>query len=185
MVTTSDIKNGLTFEYNGNIYVIIEFMHVLQNKTAFVRAKVKNLRTGSTTDMKFLPGEKFPKAIIERTEMSYIYQAGDSLVFMNNETYEQQEIPKSQCERELNFLVEGMNVTIISYKGELLGIDLPDKVTLEVKVADPAVKGDTKTNALKDCEVETGYKLKVQMFIEQGERIIISTETGEYVSREK
>ncbi len=185
MVTTSDIRNGVTFEYEGSIFVVIEFMHVLQNKTAFVRTKVKNLRTGSTTDLKFLPGEKFPKAIIDKTEMQYIYSSGDMLVFMNTETYEQSEVPAANCANEAKFLVEGMNVKIISYKDEMLGLELPDKVVLEVTEAAPAVKGDTKTNALKDAIVQTGLLVKVPMFIEEGERIIVSTATGEYVSREK
>ncbi len=185
MITTSDIKNGVTFEYNGGLYSVVEFMHVLQNKTAFVRTKVKNLRTGSVTDMKFLPGEKFPKAMIDKIAMQYLYSAGEQYVFMDTETYEQIEVNGENCKNEVRFLVEGMAVTIISYKGEILGIEIPDKVTLKVVEADPAVKGDTKTNALKDCVVETGLKIKVPMFIEAGEKIVVSTATAEYVSREK
>ena len=115
--------------------------------------------------------------------MQYLYSAGDTCVFMNNETYEQVEIPMSRMENQLNFIIEGMDVNIISFEGEILTVDIPEKVVLTVTEADPAVKGNTATNATKDCVVETGYKLQVPLFINPGDKIVISTSTGKYVSR--
>jgi elongation factor P len=115
--------------------------------------------------------------------MAYLYAMGDVHVFMNNETYEQLEIPQTNIEYQLNFIVEGMEVSVISFEGEILGVDIPEKVTLEVVEAAPAVKGNTATNATKDCVVQTGYKLQVPLFIEQGDRIIINTSTGRYDTR--
>lgn len=183
MVSTNDLKNGMTIVFENNIYTVLEFMHVKPGKgSAFVRTKLRNLRTGAVIDNTFNAGVKVEKAVIEKIKMQYLYQA-DFYVFMNNETYDQIEIPAQQVEAESKFLVEGLEVEVIFYGTEILGINLPDKVTLEVTQCDPAVKGDTKTNALKDAYVSTGYLVKVPMFIEQGDKIIISTQTGKYDSR--
>ncbi len=186
MVSTNDFKNGMAIIMDNNIMQIMEFLHVKPGKgSAFVRTKLKNLRTGAIIDHTFNAGVKFPKAMIDKTEMLFSYIDGENYVFMDNETYEQLEIPTSNLKNEVKFLVEGTTSTIVSHKGEVLGVILDDKVVLEVTKTDPAVKGDTKTNALKDAIMETGLLVKVPMFIEEGEKLIISTQTGEYVSREK
>ncbi len=184
MVSSNDFKNGMTILYNGNIYKILEFMHVKPGKGgAFVRTKLRDLRSGAVIDYTFNAAEKVEKALIDKIEMQYLYDTGDALCFMDNETYEQIEIPHNLCEYERKFLKENENVNIEKYGNEILGIILPDKVTLKVTKCEPAVKGDTKTNALKDAIVETGLLVKVPMFINLGDEIIINTETGKYSSR--
>lgn len=187
MVSSNEFKTGLTILYDGNIYVVMEFLHVKPGKgAAFVRSKLRNLRTGAIIDYTFNAGEKMERAMIEKIKMQYLYADGDMRVFMNNESYEQIEIPAKQIESELRFLEEGMDVEVMVYNDEeVLGVSLPDKVALEITQCDPGVKGDTKTNASKDAYLSTGFLVKVPLFIEQGERIIVSTITGEYVSREK
>ncbi|MDE5867458.1 MAG: elongation factor P [Anaeroplasmataceae bacterium] len=170
--------------YDGHMYKILWFMHVKPGKGgAFVKTKLKDLRSGAVIEYTFNAAEKVEKAIIDKVTMQYLYDSGTSLVFMDNDTYEQVEIPHTFVEEEMKYLVENMNVEIEKFNDEILGINLPDKVTLKVTKCDPAVKGDTKTNALKDAYVETGLLVKVPMFIEEGESIIISTETGKYSSR--
>ena len=184
MVSSNDFKNGMTILYDGKIYKILEFMHVKPGKGgAFVRTKLRDLRSGAVIDYTFNAAEKVEKAIIDKIEMQYLYDSGDALVFMDNETYEQIEIPHVLVEYERQFLKENENVNIEKYGDEILGVILPDKVTLKVTQCEPAVKGDTKTNALKDAYVETGLLVKVPMFINNDEEIIVSTITGEYVSR--
>ncbi len=184
MVSSNDFKNGMTILYNGNIYKILEFMHVKPGKgAAFVRTKLRDLRSGAVIEYTFNAAEKVEKAMIEKIEMQYLYDTGDSLCFMDNETYEQIEIPHNLCDYERKFLKENENVNIEKYGDEILGIILPDKVTLKVTECEPAVKGDTKTNALKDAIVETGLLVKVPMFINLGDEIIVNTETGKYSSR--
>ena len=184
MVSSNDFKNGMSIKYDGHIYLIMEFMHVKPGKGgAFVRTKLRDMRTGTVIDYTFNAAEKVERAIIDKVKMQYLYDSGTAYVFMDNETYEQVEIDKSQLQNEMKFLVESMEVEIIYCDGEILGINLPDKVTLKVTKCDPAVKGDTKTNALKDAYCETGLLVKVPMFIEEGESIIVSTLTGKYDSR--
>ena len=184
MVSSNDFKNGMTILYDGHIYKILEFMHVKPGKGgAFVRTKLRDLRNGCIVDITFNAAEKVERAIIDKISMQYLYDDGASLVFMDMETYEQIELSHALVENEMKFLVENMTVEIEKMGEEFLGIILPDKVTLLVTKCDPAVRGDTKTNALKDAYVETGLLVKVPMFIEEGEKIIISTETGKYSSR--
>ncbi len=184
MVSSNDFKNGMTIKYDGHIYQILEFMHVKPGKGgAFVRTKLRDMRNGAVIDYTFNAAEKVEKAMIDKQKMQYIYDSGTALVFMNNETYEQVEIDKNNLEYEMKFIVEGMNVEIVYCEGEILGVNLPDKVTLKVTKCDPAVKGDTKTNALKDAIVETGLLVKVPMFVNEGDSIIVSTATGKYDSR--
>lgn len=184
MINVNDLKKGVVIEYDGKLMEIKEFMHVLQNKVAYVRVKMKDLRTGSIMETALKGSDSaFKKCFIEKKEMQYLFASGDSYTFMDNETYEQIEIPAARMEWEKNFLLEGTNVNVRFYETEILDIILPDKVELTVTNTDPAVKGNTKTNALKDATVETGYTLKVPMFINNGEKIIVNTDTGEYSSR--
>lgn len=184
MISTSDFKTGLTIEYENNLYQIIEFQHVKPGKgQAFVRTKLRNLRTGSLTEFSFGAGEKMEQAEIEKKKMQYLYNDGEFYSFMDMETYEQIELPASRLEFEKNFMLEGMSVTIIDYKGEILGVQLPEKVALEVVESAPGVKGNTATSAMKEAILETGHKLQVPLFVEQGDKIIVSTFDGKYSSR--
>ena len=183
MIKVNDLKNGVCIEYDGKLMQIIEFMHVLQNKVAYVRVKMKDMRTGAVLETALKGSDSaFKRCFIEKRPMQYIYNSGDSYVFMDNETYEQIEIPAERLKWEKNFLQEGMPVDIQSYETEILNILLPDKVTCKV-TTEPAVAGNTKTNSLKDAFLESGFLVKVPMFIENGEEIIVSTLNGEYVSR--
>lgn len=187
MITTSDFRNGQTIEYNGNIYQIVEFLHVKPGKgAAFVRTKLRNLRTGGIVDVTFTAGEKVEKAQIDRVPTQFLYMMGDQYVFMNMETYEQIELSQAQIEFESKFLYEGLDVHLMIFdSNEVIGIVLPEKVTLEVIDTEPAVRGDTKTSAMKDAIVQTGLLVKVPLFVEQGEKIIVSTQDGSYVSRDR
>ena len=187
MISTNEFKTGQTIVHEGNLYSVIEFMHVKPGKgAAFVRTKLRNLRTGSVTDYTFNAGTKVERAQIDKIMMQYLYTENNTYIFMNNENYEQIEIPFAQVERELNYIFEGMSVEVMFYNNtEILGVSLPDKVVLEVRETVPGVKGDTKTNAMKDAIMQTGLLVKVPMFIEEGEKIIVNTNDGSYVSRDK
>ncbi len=184
MTSTNEFKTGLTIKYEGNIYQVMDFQHVKPGKgQAFVSSKIKNLRTGAITQFNFQSGLKVEKAIIEKKPMQYLYNDGNSFVFMDNETYEQIEIPSERLEYEKNFMLEGTEVTIIDYEGEILGVNLKEKVEIKVVECDPGVKGNTAANARKKAKLETGYVLDVPLFIEAGDTIIVSTIDGEYTSR--
>lgn len=184
MFNINDIKNGISFVLDGQIYQVLEFLHVKPGKgPAFMKTKIKNLRTGAIIERTFNTNVKLEKAIIEKREMQYLYGSGDSYNFMNMETYEQIELTKEQLKDATDYLKEGLNVNITFYEGELLGIDLPDKIEMTVTSTEPAVKGNTTNNAMKDAYVETGLLVKVPLFIEQGENILVSTKDGKYVSR--
>ena len=184
MINVNDIKNGITFVLDGDIYQVLEFSHVNPGKgAAFVKMKIRNLRSGSTTEKSFNSGTKLEKAMIEKRPMQFLYASGDSYNFMNMESYEQIELTKDQLGDDVNYLKEGLNVDLSFYEGELLGVMLPDKVELEVTHTEPAVKGNTTNNATKDATLETGLVVRVPLFVEQGEKIIVSTSTGKYDSR--
>ena len=184
MIIVNDLRPGITFEYEGNIYIVLEASH---NKTAMrqmiIKAKVKNLRSGSIVELSFTGGDKVEPAHIDKNEMQYLYDTGDALAFMDTSTYEQIEIQKNKLEWELNFLKPNDNITVVMYEGEILGVTLPDKVTLRVVETEPAVKGDTATSASKNAVLETGLEVKVPLFIEQDEEIIVNTADGKYSSR--
>ena len=184
MITTNDFKTGITIQSEGNLWSVIEFQHVKPGKgSAFVRSKLRNLRTGAVVDKTWRAGEKVATAHIEKEKMAYLYEMGEVCVFMNNETYEQIEIPRKNIEFQLNFIIENMEVSVISFEGEILSVDIPEKVTLTVTQADPAVKGNTAQSATKDCVVETGFKLQVPLFVNEGDKIVINTNTGKYDTR--
>ena len=183
-ININDIKNGMTIIMDGNLYTIVEFQHVKPGKgSAFVRIKRRNLRTGAVTEDTFNTNIKITKAHIEKVKAGYLYQMGDTYVFMNNSTYEQIELPASVLGDNVNFIKEGLEIDIDNYDGEIIGITLPEKVEYEVIETEPAVKGNTATNASKDAKIETGYVVKVPLFINEGEKIIISTKDGKYSGR--
>ncbi len=184
MITSNDFKTGQTIQHEGNIYQILEFQHVKPGKgSAFVRSKLKNLRTGAITEKTWRAGEKVQTAMIEKKPMQFIYAEGENYVFMDSQTYEQLEINISQIEYEKNFLIEGMDVNVIMFESEVLGVELPEKVTLTVTETVPGVRGNTVSNATKDAVVETGYKLQVPLFINENDKIVINTHTGKYSTK--
>lgn len=183
-ININDIKNGMTIIMDGNLSQIVEFQHVKPGKgPAFVRIKLKNLRTGAIVEDTYNTNLKVEKAHIDKMPMQYLYQDGSKYVFMNSQTYDQIEIPEEKLENEKKFLKEGMEITIDFYEGEIIGITLPEKIEFEVIETEPAVKGNTTNNAMKDATIETGFVVKVPLFINQGEKIIISTKDGKYSSR--
>mgnify|MGYP004676384289 FL=1 len=184
MISAGDFRNGITFEMDGNVYCIIEFQHVKPGKgAAFVRTKIRNVITGSVVEKTFNPNDKFPTAFIERKEMQYLYNDGDLYYFMDMENYEQLPINKSVLGENFKFVKENMECKVLSYKGNVFGVEPPFFVELEVTETDPGFKGDTATNATKPATLETGAEIRVPLFIDQGEKIRIDTRTGEYMER--
>ncbi len=184
MISAGDFRNGVTFELDGNVVQVIEFQHVKPGKgAAFVRTKYKNVMTGAVVERSFNPTDKYPTAYIERKDMQYLYQDGDLYYFMDMETYEQLPIDKSKLGDAFRFVKENMEVKVLSYKGEVFGVEPPNFVELVVTETDPGFKGDTATNATKPAILETGAEIKVPLFIDQGETIRIDTRTGEYMER--
>ena len=183
-ININDIKNGMTVKIDGNLYMILEFQHVKPGKgPAFVRIKLKNLKTGSTIDETFNTNIKVEKAHINKMPMQYLYNSGNNLVFMNTENYEQLELPKEKLGSDINYLKENLVIDIVEYEGDIIGITLPEKVEYEIIETAEAVRGNTANNAMKDAKIETGYTVKVPLFIAEGEKIIISTKDGKYNSR--
>ena len=184
MIEVNDITNGMTLMIEGNIYQLVEFLHVKPGKgSAFMKTKLKNMRTCGTVEKTFNTNVKFEKANISRTSVQYLYNTGDTYNFMDMQTYEQLELSADQVGDNKNYLIENMMVDVIMFEGELLGIVLPDKVEFTVVQTEPAVKGNTTNNALKDAYVETGLLVRVPLFIEQGEKILVTTADGKYSSR--
>ena len=184
MVTAGDFRNGITFEMDGNVYSIVEFQHVKPGKgAAFVRTKIRNVISGGVTERTFNPNDKYPTAYIERKEMQYSYNDGDLYYFMDVETYDQLPISPSILGDNFKFVKEEMICKILSYKGNVFGVEPPNFVELQVTQTDPGFKGDTATNATKPATLETGAEIKVPLFIDEGEMIRIDTRTGEYMER--
>ena len=186
MINANEIRNGMTIEFENNIYVVLEFQHLKTAKSgAMMQTKLKNLRTGTVINKTFNGSMNVDTALIVKSQMSYLYSQGDTHVFMNNETFEQIELDKSRIEYELNFLSEGMNIQMMSYGEEVLGIEIPDKVVLEIVETAGSSRGNTASNAYKTAITNTGLSVLVPLFIEQGEKILVSTATGKYDSRAK
>lgn len=184
MINVNDIKNGMTLMIEGNIYQVVEFLHVKPGKgSAFMKTKLKNMRTGGTVERTFNTNVKFEKANISRSNVQYLYNTGDTYFFMDMNTYEQLELTADQVGDDKKYLLENMMVDVVMFEGELLGIVLPDKIEFTVVETEPAVKGNTTNNALKDAYVETGLLVRVPLFIEQGEKILVTTADGKYSSR--
>ena len=184
MVSAGDFRNGITIEIEGNVYQIVEFQHVKPGKgAAFVRTKIRNVITGAVVEKTFNPNDKYPTAFIVRKDMEYSYSDGDLYYFMDTETWEQIPINKSVLGDNFKFVKENMVCKVLSYKGNVFGIEPPNFVELKVTKTDPGFKGDTATNATKPATLETGAEIKVPLFIDEGEVIQIDTRTGEYMGR--
>ncbi len=183
-MNVTELRPGNYFEEEGNLYYVLD---ILLNKTAMrkmvAKVKVKNVRTGAITELSANSGYQVETVRLDKKKMNYLYDNGDFLVFMDNETYEQVEIPKSRLEWEIKFLKENQEVEITSYEDEILGVNLPAKVTLKITHCEPAVRGDTVNKAMKDAIVETGLKIRVPLFINEGDDVLVRTDTGDYDGR--
>ncbi|PFG13850.1 MULTISPECIES: elongation factor P [unclassified Bacillus (in: firmicutes)] len=184
MISVNDLKTGLTIEVDNGIWTVMEFQHVKPGKgAAFVRTKLRNLRTGGIQEKTFRAGEKVSKAHIENRKMQYLYASGDMHTFMDTTSYEQVELPTEQINYELKFLKENMEISIRTYGEETIGVELPNTVELVVTETEPGIKGDTASGGTKPATVETGLTVQVPFFVNQGDILIIDTSKGEYVSR--
>ena len=186
MISAGDIRNGVTFELDGKVMQVVEFQHVKPGKgAAFVRVKMRNVITGGVTETTFNPSDKYPTAYIERKKMEYSYSDGSLYYFMDPETYELEPIDGSVMDDSFKFVKENDVCVIMSYKGNVFGVEPPRFVELEVTSTEPGFAGNTATNTLKPATLETGAEVKVPLFINEGERIQIDTTTGEYLGRAK
>ena len=184
MIDVNSIKNGMTLLIEGNIYQIVEFLHVKPGKgSAFMKTKMKNLRTGTTLERTFNTNVKFEEARIDRKTVQYLYEAADIFYFMDNITYEQYELNATQIGDNKDYLLENMNVDLTFYGTELLGITLPEKVEYTVIEAEPGIKDSTASAATKNAKIETGLNVRVPMFINEGDRIVVTTYDGKYYGR--
>ena len=184
MISAGDFRNGVTIEFEGNIYQIIEFQHVKPGKgAAFVRTKLKNIISGGVVEKTFRPTEKCPQARIDRKDMQYLYADGDLFYFMDVESYEQIGLDSESIGDALKFVKENEMVKVCSHNGKVFAVEPPLFVELEISDTEPGVKGDTATGATKPATVETGAQVMVPLFVNQGDKIKIDTRTGEYLSR--
>ena len=183
-ITAGDFRNGKTFEYEGKIMTVVEFQHVKPGKgAAFVRTKMKNVVTGAVTETSFNPTAKFEEAFVERKDMAYSYNDGDLYYFMDNETYEQIPVAAADVPENFKFCKENEICKLLSYKGKVFSVEIPNFIELEVTETEPGFKGNTATNTLKPAKVETGAEIRVPLFINEGDKIRIDTRTGEYMER--
>jgi len=183
-ISSNEFKNGITIEVDKELYTIIEFLHVKPGKgAAFVRTKLKNLKTGAVIEKTFKAGEKVNQAIIEHRPMQYIYNTGTDYVFMDKESYDQVSIPAELLGENINFLKDGIEVIALYHEGTCVGVDFPFFVELEVTKTEPGLKGDTVSGALKPATLETGAVIQVPLFIKEGDIVQIDTRTGKYLKR--
>lgn len=184
MIDVNDIKNGMTLQYEGNIYQVVEFLHVKPGKgSAYMKTKLQNLRNGSTIERTFNTNVKFEEARIDRIKVQFLYEDNGSYNFMDTNTYDQFELSAEQIGDKKNYLLENLELDITKFGNEILGISLPEKIEFTIVKTEPAVKGGTTTNASKDAFVETGMLVKVPLFINEGEKIIVTSYDGKYYSR--
>lgn len=184
MISSNDFRNGLTIAIDGVLYTIVEFQHVKPGKgSAFVRVKMRNVRSGATVERTFNAGEKVARAQLEGKEVHFLYQEGDAYTFMDTTSYEQITLNRAALGDALNFLKENLTISLELYEGEVVGVELPNSVELEVTETEPGVRGDTAQGATKPATLETGYTVRVPLFVNIGDRLIIDTRTGNYISR--
>lgn len=184
MISTNDLRNGISVELDGDIYTVVEFQHVKPGKgSAFVRTKLKNLKNGYVLEKTFRAGEKLPHAHIERRPMQYLYNSGDGIVFMNTKTYDQINLTEAQIGDNLKWLKEGTEVSILFYQDNPIGVDIPNFVELKITFTEPGFKGDTATGGNKPATLETGASVLVPLFVEIEDVVQIDTRTGTYLKR--
>ncbi len=186
MLSAGDFRNGVTFEMDGQVMQVVEFQHVKPGKgSAFVRTKMRNVITGSVVETTFNPSDKFEEAFVERRNMEYLYNDGDLYYFMDTETYEQIPISKDVLTDSFRFVKDNMVCKVLSYKGNVFGVEPPTFIDLEITETDPGFRGDTATNVLKPATLETGAVIKVPLFLSVGDKVRVDTRTGEYLERAK
>lgn len=184
MISTNDFKTGVTVEIDGEVWQVIEFQHVKPGKgSAFVRSKLRNLETGAVVERTFRAGEKLRRAHLDRREVQYLYSSGDEYVFMDTETYEQLSLTEEQLGDGKLYLVENMNIYVVSHEGRLIGVEMPNSVELKVVETDPGLRGDTASGGTKPARLETGLVVQVPLFIEEGDVVRVDTRTGLYIER--
>lgn len=184
MISASDFKKGMTFEIDGQPYVILDFQHVKPGKgAAFVRTTYRNIITGATREEAFNPSDRFNRARIEKKSMQYLYNDGSNYVFMDNETFEQLELTNEQVEDVMKFIRENDSVDVRFYAGKVIDVEAPNFVELEIVEAEPGVRGDSASNITKKATLETGAVVNVPLFVNVGDTVKIDTRTGEYLSR--
>jgi elongation factor P len=184
MISSNDFRNGVTIELDGQVYTVVDFLHVKPGKgSAFVRSKLKNVKTGAVLERTFRAGEKVSRAHLERREMQYLYQTGEQYVFMDSSNYEQVTLDKNQVGDAVRFLAENLTVWLLMYEGQCLGLDLPTAVDLAISQTAPGVRGDTAAGGTKPATLETGAVIQVPLFIDEGEVVRVDTRTGLYVER--
>jgi elongation factor P len=185
MISSNDFRTGTSIELDGQVWRVVEFLHVKPGKgSAFVRTKLKNVQSGSVVERTFRAGETVPQAVIEKKDMQHTYRDGDDFVFMDMETYEEVRLSADQIGERVKYLKEEMSVNVVSWQGQILEVELPNSVVLEVTETDPGVKGDTATGGTKPAIVETGAQVMVPLFISVGEKIKVDTRSDSYLGRE-
>lgn len=184
MISSNDFRTGVTIEIDGSVWMVVEFQHVKPGKgSAFVRTKLKNVQTGAVIERTFNAGEKLPKAHVERREMQYLYASDDMYNLMDNETYEQISLTSEQLGDAVKFMKENMNIGVEFFQGTVIDVVLPNAVELTVIETDPGIRGDTATGGNKPAKLETGYVVRVPLFINEGDVLRIDTRTGNYIER--
>lgn len=184
MISVNNLRTGLTIEVDGELWTVLEFLHVKPGKgQAFVRTKLRNVRTGNVIDRTFKAGERVEQARVENRTLQYLYRDGDDFVFMDSETYDQIALNAGRLGDAVNYLKENMEITVVFYGDEPIGVEPPTVVELEVVHTEPGLKGDTATGATKPATLETGLVVQVPLFVNTGDVLRIDTRTGEYLSR--
>ena len=183
MISGSELRKGIIIEMEGKLYQVIEYQHVKMKRTALAKVKLRDISAGHTTERSFQSNDKFTRVRLESRTMQYLYNDGDYYYFMDEENYEQMPFTTEQLGDALNYLKEGMSLEVESYKDEIVGIEMPITVTLEVTETDPGFKGDTATAGTKPAKLETGFNIQVPLFVNQGDIIKIDTRTGTYIER--
>jgi len=185
-VSTNDLKNGMTLDLSGTLFQVVEFQHVKPGKGgAFVRTKLRNVKTGAVVERTFNAGVKVGLAIVERKDMQYLYRDGDAFMFMDMETYEQIGVPSDVVGAMAGFLVEGSTASVAMFEGTPIAVELPASVVLTVTETQGAVRGDTRTNVMKPATLNTGHVVQVPLFVGEGEKVKVDTRTGNYIERVK
>ena len=184
MITSNDFRNGMTIELDGNLFTVVEFLHVKPGKgNAFVRTKIRSLKSGNVLEKTFRAGEKVMRAHIDRSEMQYLYTSGDRYVFMDNETFEQTEIPPEAMGEALKWVRDGVNMGVLSHEGVVIGVEPPSHMECTITHTEPGFKGDTAQGGTKPAELDTGATVNVPLFVNNGEKILVDTRSCEYLRR--
>lgn len=184
MISVNDFRTGVTVQLDGAVFTVVDFQHVKPGKgAAFVRAKIKNVKTGAVLERTFNAGEKVPRARIESRQMQYLYETDGMYTFMDNENFEQAELSSAQLGDALKFLIENMTISIQFYQGAVMGVELPYSVELKVIETEPGIKGDTASGGTKPAKLETGHIVRVPFFINEGDVLRVDTRTGDYIER--